>query len=285
MTVLAKKASITPYLYQGVSIPNIIELYYPELMKGSVEDILHATKLMEYREFLTDREFLKEIRKTFDELYNHISEIQPDLMFCIEGRRKSLISTEKKILTLLSKNKSLDTLHDFFAFRITLFDNNPGELIDECYKVAENLIIFMVSNGFIPCEASPKYDIKGFAADKHPGIVIPETSGISPRYSYCVKDYIKNPKTNGYQSLHIAFRDHNGKSFEIQIRTHTMHVRAESGSADHDDYKTRIYTEAVDFDPIQVHLRGYKVNPNNDGVDDKIGLESAVSIITRQKSF
>ena len=284
-TLEPKTTSIVPYLYQGVSIPNIIELYCEVLAKGSIEDILHATKLMEFHGFLTDRGFLKEIRKTFDELYNHISETVPELMFCLEGRRKSLISVEKKILTLMEKNKSLDTLRDFFAFRITLFDEQPDELINECYRVAEKLIIFLVSKGFIPCEASPRYDIKNFDITEHPGIVVPETSSMSSRYMYCVKDYICNPKTNGYQSLHIAFRDMHGRCFEIQIRTHTMHVRAENGSADHEEYKSTQYTQEISFDPSQIHLRGYKLNPNERGVDDKIGLESAVSIIQRQKSF
>lgn len=277
--------SIVPYLYEGTSIPNIVELYCEELMKGSTEDILHASKLWEYHNVLTDRGFLKEIRKTFDELYDLISEQEPDLMFCLEGRRKSLISLERKILTQLDKNKSLDTLRDLFAFRITIFDENAGEMIEECYRVAEMLIVFLVSKGFIPCEASPRYDIKGFDITQHPGIVIPEKSAMSPKYQYALKDYISNPKTNGYQSLHVAFRDIRGRCFEIQIRTHTMHVRAETGSADHEDYKNKVYTTHVDFDPAKLHLRGYKVNPNGIGVDDKIGLESAVSIIQRQKAF
>lgn len=285
MTACPNVTNIVPYIYQGVSIPNIVELYCEALSAGSIEDILHASKLMEYHQVITDRVFLEEIRKNFDELYNLLSAKEPDLLFCVEGRRKSLISLEKKILTLMEKNKSLDTLRDLFAFRITLFDEYPGELIDACYKVAEEIIIFMVSKGFIPCEASPRYDIGDFNIAEHPGIVVPEKSGISPRYQYAVKDYICDPKNNGYQSLHIAFRDARGRCFEIQIRTHTMHVVAENGSADHEEYKQSNYTQEIDFNPNDVHIKGYKVNPNNNGVDDKIGLVSAVSIIQRQKTF
>ena len=50
------------------------------------------------------------------------------------------------------------------------------------------------------------------------------------------KDYISNPKPNGYRSIHtdIIF---NNKVFEIQIRSRAMHLIAENGIAAHWRYK------------------------------------------------
>ncbi len=50
-------------------------------------------------------------------------------------------------------------------------------------------------------------------------------------------DYISRPKPNGYRSLHTVVCDQQGRSFEVQIRTHAMHRFAEFGMAAHWRYK------------------------------------------------
>ncbi len=58
-----------------------------------------------------------------------------------------------------------------------------------------------------------------------------------PHYREHFVDYIKNPKPNGYQSLHTILHCLDGQTVEFQIRTRKMDAFAEYGPASHGLYK------------------------------------------------
>ena len=78
-------------------------------------------------------------------------------------------------------------------------------------------------------------------------------------------DYIANPKDNDYQSLHTAVVGPEGKTVEIQIRTHEMHRHAELGVAAHWRYKEGGSTPAA-FEQKIRFLRQL-LEPGDDGAD------------------
>ncbi len=78
-------------------------------------------------------------------------------------------------------------------------------------------------------------------------------------------DYIANPKDNDYQSLHTAVVGPEGKTVEVQIRSHDMHRQAELGVAAHWRYKEGGGSPAA-FDQKIRFLRQL-LEPTDDGED------------------
>jgi len=68
-------------------------------------------------------------------------------------------------------------------------------------------------------------------------------------------DYIATPKENGYRSLHTAVIGPEGKTLEIQIRTHRMHQESELGVAAHWKYKEGARTTGGGYEAKIAWLR------------------------------
>uniref|UniRef100_A0A7S1UC39 RelA/SpoT domain-containing protein n=1 Tax=Phaeomonas parva TaxID=124430 RepID=A0A7S1UC39_9STRA len=79
------------------------------------------------------------------------------------------------------------------------------------------------------------------------------------------KNYVDNPKPNGYQSIHTTVVGAVGEppraqSMEIQVRSRQMHVHAEGGAAAHGLYKGGLASAPkevlVDVKALGVSLEG-----------------------------
>jgi GTP diphosphokinase / guanosine-3',5'-bis(diphosphate) 3'-diphosphatase len=68
-----------------------------------------------------------------------------------------------------------------------------------------------------------------------------------------IKDYIAQPKSNGYQSLHTTVFGPGTQLYEVQIRTRDMHRTADYGIAAHWRYK-----EDVKSDELDRHLSWFR---------------------------
>ena len=217
-----------------------------------------------------------------DEMDKILDKGHSNLRFHIEGRRKSLISTEKKIIRYLDLGESVDLIHDFFAFRIILFGSDSVGLEEHCYKVMEEIIEFAIKNGFTPCDSLPLIDSK--KTNPHNNFYD------SFKYKNYIKDYICFPKNNGYRSIHLVLRDKKGRYFEIQIRTLAMHVHAEaSAEANHLKYKEQKYMiSPLTLDREKISIYGYSyikgIDNNPEYIFDFAGIEKPVIIFQRHKT-
>lgn len=77
------------------------------------------------------------------------------------------------------------------------------------------------------------------------------------------KDYITNPKSNGYRSIHTTVIGPGGRMVEVQIRTRAMHEIAEKGLAAHWKYKENITETDKQFEQWIKWVRDILENPTD----------------------
>jgi guanosine-3',5'-bis(diphosphate) 3'-pyrophosphohydrolase len=117
--------------------------------------------------------------------------------FEIYGRPKSIHSIWNK---MKKKSVSFDEVYDLFAIRVIL-NSPPEKEKEDCWKVYS-----LITDEYNP---SPER----------------------------LRDWLSNPKSNGYEALHTTVMGPQGKWVEVQIRTKRMNDIAEKGLAAHWKYK------------------------------------------------
>lgn len=132
----------------------------------------------------------------------------------ISARTKSLYSIWSK---MQRKKVSFEEMYDFFAIRIVF---KPSQLIPErsqCWHIFSLI------------------------------------TGIYPTKQERTRDWIGNPKANGYEALHLTVMGPDGDWVEVQIRTERMDDIAERGFAAHWKYKK--LTSSIDEDETDKWLK------------------------------
>lgn len=170
-------------------------------IKTEMEDLA-----MKYMEPDTYRYIAQKLQDTKRERTRYINDfIRPlkdklektGLDFEIYGRPKSIHSIWNKIK---KKGVAFEEVYDLFAIRI-IANSPPEKEKEDCWKVYS---------------------------------IITDEYNPSPER---LRDWLSNPKSNGYEALHTTVMGPQGKWVEVQIRTKRMNEIAEKGLAAHWKYK------------------------------------------------
>ncbi len=199
-------------------------------LKTELEDLS-----MKYMEPDTYKEIAKKLAETKRERTKYINEFirplkekltQAEFEFEIQGRPKSIHSIWNKIK---KKGVSFEEVYDLFAIRVIL-DVPLDKEKEDCWKVYS-----LITDEYLP---SPER----------------------------LRDWLSNPKSNGYEALHTTVMGPQGKWVEVQIRTKRMNEIAEKGLAAHFKYKEGSQNEDR-FDKWFVQIREALGNQQEEGID------------------
>ena len=199
-------------------------------IKTEMEDLA-----MKYMEPDTYKEIARKLSETKRERSKYINEfirpikeklVKGDFNFEIYGRPKSIHSIWNKIK---KKGVTFEEVYDLFAIRIIL-DSTPQKEKEDCWKVYS-----IITDEYTP---SPER----------------------------LRDWLSNPKSNGYEALHTTVMGPQGKWVEVQIRTKRMNEIAEKGLAAHYKYKEGAADEDR-FDKWFGQIREVLSTQDTDSVD------------------
>jgi len=199
-------------------------------IKTEMEDL--AMKYLESDQY---REIARKLAETRRERTRYINEFIKPIKDKLEkgefeaeiyGRPKSIHSIWNK---MKKKGVAFEEVYDLFAIRVIL-NSTPEKEKEECWKVYS-----MITDEYSPA---------------------PER----------LRDWLSNPKSNGYEALHTTVMGPQGKWVEVQIRTKRMNEIAEKGLAAHWKYKEGAADESR-FDKWFHQIREVLYHQDTDSID------------------
>ena len=265
------------YAFTHNTSPQCVQRVYMEmLMEGykytqNPSDLLHVNQILERMKMIYDESMLKYLNKILDKFREETEKTFPYLIMDVPGRIKSFKSFEAKTRTRIMKQEIYrEIMNELSEYEFTREEENiANEMVTEL--IDKNSVNFTTTSDTFGMriilysynhQDKEKYLTnflyKFFLKNLEKFL---ETNGIQIIEK---TDYIKNPKDNGYRSLHLKVKIVN-LVFEIQIRTVYMHYEAEKGIASHSDYKD---TEIQNF--MQDFL--YEISEKHVEMNEKLGL-------------
>ncbi|MBR1410592.1 MAG: bifunctional (p)ppGpp synthetase/guanosine-3',5'-bis(diphosphate) 3'-pyrophosphohydrolase [Prevotella sp.] len=181
---------------------------------------------------------LKLTREDRDELFSQFTSPIEDALkqMGIKYEIKERVKTPYSIWNKMqNKHVSFEEIYDILAVRIIFTPNNRDDEVNECFKIYVAI------------------------------------SKIYKSHPDRLRDWLSQPKANGYQALHVTLMSRQGQWIEVQIRSDRMDEIAEQGFAAHWKYKDGIeeeYTE--DENELNEWLRTIKEildDPQPDAMD------------------
>lgn len=82
-----------------------------------------------------------------------------------------------------------------------------------------------------------------------------------------IRDWVTNPKSNGYKALHTTVMGPDGEWIEVQIRSRKMDDIAELGFAAHWKYKSEVFEEDSELEKWLATIREILESPTPDSMD------------------
>lgn len=170
-------------------------------IKTELEDL--SLKYTEPERFQSIKSKVEESQEEQQEYIHSFSEFlqksldREKIKYSIQGRNKSIFSIHRK---MLKQSIGYDQVFDKFAIRV-VYRSKPKDEKFLAWKIYS-----IVTDHFVPNPTR-------------------------------LRDWISQPKSNGYESLHITVMGPQKKWVEVQIRSERMHEIAEKGYAAHYRYK------------------------------------------------
>ena len=288
-----EKVTMAYCCYTTSSIKEAIEKLARQLLETKeLANISRANNLRQYYNLISKRTYMRRMETIINMISEFIRREFPEIQFKIELRIKSLLSFDAK-LQLLQREANKDVAegrrprelfpYDVMAFRIIILDRKDAKGVDDCYRVLNGLLPFLVAKvGCMLMQTSGTVNTSGFKKEEHPEVIFPSGEiKILEEFLVFIKDYIGRPKDNGYQAGHVTAMDTKlNFYFEIQVETQTMFYNS-TKTATHEGHKSRryadIYKSEGEFDPTRVHMDGFYYyydpeKPDEAELYDYIGL-------------